>query len=390
VYTATNIDPQRVTAPTRSSHWWTLIVSTITIIATAHLFPLLHLNKPGLIENRILAEAPKLPTSIAQWAAMPRQLDAFVDDNFPPRANMIAGLNYLRYRLGYSGSNKIIVGRDGWLFYDDGSHLGVVSGRVRLDPESMRYWILGLKQRIDYLNRRGIKFYMTIGPVKEDIYPEHRPHWMPKKRVDNEIDDLFRLAHQAGYTQLIDPRPAFLTEKGRQILYDGNDTHWTGLGAYLGYQALMSRVAQDFPDLTPLPLAALNLQPNTDNLPRDLSLMLGIANYVSHDRVSFITLPIHDPARTDFLSPRHDWTAPQVLHTDSPTGKTVVLLRDSFTSEMLPMLKAHFSTIVMAHLQDGLFRTDLIERYHPDAVILVVIEAGMRHVMSMMPELETR
>ncbi|MGK9518008.1 hypothetical protein O6467_24950, partial [Salmonella enterica subsp. enterica] len=84
----------------------------------------------------------------------------------------------------------------------------------------------------------------------------------------------------------------------------------------------------------------------------------------------------HPPEKTTFLSDNHSWVAPQVLHTEAKTGKTLLLLRDSFSTELLPLLKKHFDTIVMAHVQDGFFRTDLIEQFNPDAVAIVVIETG--------------
>lgn len=151
----------------------------------------------------------------------------------------------------------------------------------------------------------------------------------------------------------------------------------------------MTRMAQDFPEMAPLPLSAftpLNL-PSSEQ-PRDLSLMLGIADFVPHDRVTFAGALTHDPDKTTFLSDNHSWVAPQILHTDAKTGKTLLLLRDSFTTELLPFLKTHFETIVMAHLQDGFFRTDLIEKYKPDAVAIVIIETGTRHTMSPMPDLD--
>jgi alginate O-acetyltransferase complex protein AlgJ len=65
---------------------------------------------------------------------------------------------------------------------------------------------------------------------------------------------------------------------------------------------------------------------------------------------------VHDPAKTIFLSERKDWTVPQILLTGAAAGKTLPWIRDSFGSEMLLILKRHFSKIIMVHLQDGFFR----------------------------------
>lgn len=376
---------------TQASYWRALIIGIVLVISAFHLFPLLKLNKPSIAENRVLTVAPELPKSINDWSALPTKLDAYVMDNFPLRDFLISGLNFFRYTLGYSGTSRIIVGQHGWLFYDDGTHLSIMSGGLMLDNASIDYWVRGFQQRAEYLKRKGTKFYFMVAPVKEDIYPEHRPEWMPSNRTTTEIDKIISATKSAGYDQIVDPRGAILKEKNNQKLYDEYDTHWTGLGAYIGYKQLMTRMAQDFPEMAPLPISAFTpLTPLSSEQPRDLSLMLGIADFVPHDRVTFAGALTHDPDKTTFLSDNHSWVAPQILHTDAKTGKTLLLLRDSFTTELLPFLKAHFETIVMAHLQDGFFRTDLIEKYKPDAVAIVIIETGTRHTMSLIPDLDSK
>jgi hypothetical protein len=253
----------------------------------------------------------------------------------------------------------------------------------------MSDWVKGFQQRVNYAERNGAKFYMLLGPVKEDIFPEYRPSWMPGSRVNTEVDDFIRLTRSAGLDQIVDPRPSLLEIKSNKKIWHKYDTHWTGLGAYEGYKALMERISRDFPDLKPLPLSSFTpSQPNPALIPRDLSLMLGVSRFVPHSGVSYATFPLHDPEHTEFLSERKAWPAPQVLYTGSPNGRTLVLMRDSFGTELLPFLKPHFSRIVMSHVQDGFFRRDFIEKYKPDVVVLEVIENGARFTMNISPELE--
>jgi hypothetical protein len=370
----------------RQARGRSLIAWVLAIVVGVHIAGFFGTASSGLQENRVLSTRPGLPKSMSELQGLPEKWDAYLTDNFPLRTRVIEYLNYTRYLLGYSGPSKVVVGRDGWLFYDDGTHMAINAGESWLPPEGMSYWVQGLKQRVDYLQSKNIKFYVLPAPVQEDIYPEHRPSWMPDTRVPTEIDELEKRATAAGLDNIIDVRADLVAEKTKQKLYDAFDTHWTGLGAYLAYRDVLSRMHRDSPDLEPLPITAFKPSDNPPAfVPRGLSLMLGIDNFVPHDRVSFATYPLHDPAKTIFLSDRKDWTAPQILLTGAPGGRTLLLLRDSFGTELLPFLKPHFSKIVMAHVQDGFFRKDLIEEYKPDVVLLEVIETGFRFSMNILP-----
>src|ERR1043165_821225 len=79
------------------------------------------LVRPEIVENRVLAGLPKFPKRLSELGAYSKDMDAYISDNFPARPYFISALNYLRYKAGYSGTSRILVGNDGWLFYDDGS-----------------------------------------------------------------------------------------------------------------------------------------------------------------------------------------------------------------------------------------------------------------------------
>jgi hypothetical protein len=85
------------------------------------------------------------------------------------------------------------------------------------------------------------------------------------------------------------------------------------------------------------------------------------------------------------LTASTDWTAPHVVDTGQ-AGKPVLLMTmDSFSNAFVPFLYSHFSRIVLAHNQDGSWRPDLVERFHPDIVITEVVENGLPTVMNPAP-----
>ena len=112
-----------------AGHWKRLIGSTVALLAAGLLAPLV-VPAPALDENRPLAERPQAPTGLAGLGRLRTEVDAWVADRFPARPHLIGGLNYLRLMIGVSGSPRVIVGRHGWLYLDDGTHLGAARGEV--------------------------------------------------------------------------------------------------------------------------------------------------------------------------------------------------------------------------------------------------------------------
>src|SRR5689334_13192866 len=104
-----------------------LVASVVALMVAAFGLPVL-LPKPDLREGRTLAPIPELSGDLAE---VRRQTDAYVADNFPARRHLISALNFARLQFGVSGSDKVLIGREGWLFYNDGSLLGHGRGAYR-------------------------------------------------------------------------------------------------------------------------------------------------------------------------------------------------------------------------------------------------------------------
>jgi len=118
-------------------------------MAAAWLAPL-WVRPPGIQENRVLAQRPTWPRRLEEMKAFPKAADAYVADRFPIRPHLIGVLNRLRLMAGVSGSSRVIVGRDGWLFFDDDTHLGGARGDPPLLGPQVRSWLITLAGRTEY------------------------------------------------------------------------------------------------------------------------------------------------------------------------------------------------------------------------------------------------
>jgi hypothetical protein len=338
----------------------------------------LNLAPPGLAEQRDLASRPSMPVSLPELVSLPDRTDAYIQDRFPVRQHFIAALNLVRYQLGYSPLAEVVVGLDGWLFYNAGNFFHHMGAR-RLDPASLKAWAGRYTQQVEKMDARHASQFFLIAPEKPSIYPELLPPWLTVSDK-NEIDDLLGAVPAAARERIVFPRAELLAEKQRQPVFGPYDTHWNGFGAYVAYKALMDRMYALRPEAgAPLPISAF--EPShleRSQLPHNLARMIGIGNSVDVDHPSFATEPQHDPARTRFLAKDKDWWDLQVIETDAPNDLTLLFIRDSFSIELLPFVKRHFKTIVLTHGRQGFKRDDLVERFHPDVVLTEAIETSAR------------
>ncbi|WP_300574310.1 hypothetical protein [Phenylobacterium sp.] len=360
-------------------HWQVLIGTVLVLLASAFLAPSF-IPEPGIAENRILAQRPDLPQHLSQISGFMEGADAYVADQFPARPYLIAGFNRLRMLAGVSGSDSVLVGKDGWLFYDNGSHLGAARNDPPITEPEVRAWLQALAGRTEMLQARGVTYLVVVPPLKEVIYPEQAPRWFAGPDPQRAAVTLSTLAEVAdvGEVLYLQAPLAEARERGWKT-FSRHDTHWTGYGAYSGYEALMARLSQIGAADAPLPITAFDdIKLEARRSPADLALMLGVAGFVAVDYPSIDNLDGWAQAKTSYLTDKTDWTAPQIIDTGR-TGKPVLLMsRDSFSNALLPMLLPHFSRIILTHVQDGFWRPDLIDRFAPDVVLLEVLESGVR------------
>lgn len=363
-------------------HWRLLIGTVLALMAAAWIAPRF-VPRPDIQENRILAPKPEWPKRLKDIAAFRKAADPYVADHFPPRPQLIGALNRLRMLVGVSGSSRVIIGRDGWLFFDDDTHLGASRADPPMEASETRAWLTTLAGRTEALKARGIPYLVVAAPVKETIYPQYGPAWFAGPSSDRATLRLPRLAAQAdvGEVLYLHDAVAAATRAGQKT-FSRHDTHWTGYGAYAGYAALVGRLhAMGITD-APRPISDFELvKGGQEHRPRDLALMLGVSSFVPIDFPHIDNPASESRIKTTYLTDKQDWTAPQVIDTGEVGKPTLLMTRDSFSNEILPMMLPHFSRIVVAHNQDGAWRLDLVDRFKPDVVIMEVVEHGLRVMM---------
>lgn len=152
----------------------------------------------------------------------------------------ITGRNWFLYRLaGYIDDDRIVSGKDGWLFHKDQFWRGRCLGDDLLMGGLDEMWVMSALAKA-----AGIDLIFSISPDKAWIYPE-RLHPRATAYVGCKLRTSARWRELAKNRMpgLIDHGEVLLKAKsaGRRVYYP-TDTHWTEAGQALASRQLAQRV----------------------------------------------------------------------------------------------------------------------------------------------------
>ena len=308
-------------------------------------------------EGRRLAPAPAWPVDLAGWAALPREVDAYVKDRFGLRHAMIKLHRDLSHPLVMKVNTAALTGRSGRLFYEGNEMLRQSAGQVLRDERISE--TVGLLAEIrDRLAKDGVKFLVTVPPNSSTIYQDDVPYWAQSHGRRTEYD-LFLADLKARGIKTVDLRPALTEARNEGEVYLMNDAHWTALGAIAGFNAVAE--ADGHPDWAIDPKTSLGAPAVRKG--GDIARILGIQDEVSETtRPIMLPEPKTDEALTPGPMPDH------VVTTGRP-GPTILIIGDSYTASYFPlMLAQHVGRAIWIHHHECGFDWSVVEKFHPDEV----------------------
>lgn len=310
----------------------------------------------SLTEQRPLAAAPSLPRTLAELFAMPQQVSAFLTDHFGLRGSLIKADAVIRHYYLASGNGLVFVGEDRSLFYRGDHLLQSSSGvDVRSDQVVATADLLARMQTI--LAARGIEFLVASPPNSATIYPERLPHWLQTQGRPTEYD-LFVDALRQRNVRFVDLRPELLAARSSGQLYWKYDSHWTPLGALIGFNAVVAAAG-----LPGWQIAPAEVRGPTVASTSDLARMLDLTGWLTE---SSNTLPTLRVASYRELTPQPFAT---FVVTARHPGPTVLIIGDSFTGDIfIPFVTRNAGRYIWMHHQFCGFDWTTIDRLHPDIV----------------------
>ena len=327
-----------------------------------------NLDARSVEENRMLAKWPL-------WADFHvlagdnyfKALEGWFNDRFNQRDRLTKYAFNLDARINNTHENDhALMGKENWIFTKERNSIGNFQNTSSLSDNEKEQLTATFSTINTWCLAHGIKLYIYIAPDKNQIYGEFYPDNIKKIGKENQADQIAACL-RAIKIPVIYPRQELLANKSRGLLYYKNDTHWSDLGAYYGYVALVNSLHKDFPDLQPVPASNLRLQ-NHVNQDKDLARMLNM-EVPEYDTLQY-QVPSVIKSTAQVVEKVSGSDKAKIVA--NPNGKhKIFFISDSFTGAMRPFLNETFARVVYSGT-DHLFAPEipLIIKEKPEILVI--------------------
>lgn len=335
-------------------------------------------------ENRALAPAPKWGQALTSSTRFMRDLKAYLPDHYGFRGSLVRGHALLTLKgLGSSPSTRVLLGKEGWLFYNDEGITDQYRGLKPFTEPELQRWQRLLERRRAWCAQQGATYLFVVAPNTHSIYPEFLPDAVTQLRRDGRLDQL--LAHlkaQGSPVQILDLRTPLRAAKATERVYDRTDTHWNARGAFVAAQEIARALG--------LPLADRAAFRETRELREggDLAGMLGLKGDFQEEVLGLT--PASPVGRLVPWSPEAmaavRGRCNDAADSTGGLGPTAVVFHDSFGLLLRPFLAERFARATYMWNVIG-FEQEPILSLRPAFVIQEVTE---RYLMRDLTEAEGR
>ncbi len=358
-----------------------LILIFIVLLVMPTVLGIFARSDVGADEKRQLAQFPV--ASETEYANYTAELTDYYSDHLPLRPFLIKTWSIINYKVfGQAVGEQVIVGDDGWLFYNpvnEGTRDTIrgYMGTDQLSEQELTRIKSGLLNVKSWCDDAGSKMAVLIVPDKERIYSEYMPDCYGEPCEVSRGQQVVDVMSDTD-VQVIYLKDDFLTAKSSvdELLYYKHDSHWTGVAAYIGAAKLGECLGDELPAISSLQVKEI---PPMEN---DLAVLAGLGDYLPQD----VDYAVGDAkAFSDFLPGEQGelWTPWRTENVDG-NGLKLMMVRDSFGMELWPYLHQDYSCTLGVYRYDSdwtYYPREYIKNEAPDVFVMEVSESLIRDLL---------
>ena len=332
-------------------------------------------------EKRELASKPEFKID----KEYPQLFEQYYNDNFGLRSFFVNWNSKIKVDLFRTSPKPAVAlfGKEGFMFYNlksDAIFRSYTNTNL-VTPQSLENAYHKQVEIKEMFASKGIQYIVGFFPDKHTIYPEMLPFSMNKQiEYPTSFADQATAYFKSKDFTLVDVREDILKEKKQRQLYYKLDTHWNPYGAYIGYVSLCNQTYSTL-GLTPYDLNYFDIT-YSEERNGDLTDLIGRDKIDSYaDTVPHFTLK-DSSIGYKLLDNNGEYPDRTVitLNENCDNTKTVVVFRDSFSTELVKFLSLHYHKVI--YIWDPTLDIQLIEKINPDIVMLLGVERSLNHILS--------
>ncbi len=339
------------------------------------------------LENRLLQTRPELVLEELFDGSYQEHYEAYLNDQMPGRDGWVRAAAKMEQLVGKTDINGVYIGKDGYLL----EKFDVASYDAAQVKENIAFLSRFLNAAVQRYGKERVSCMML--PDKAGAMPDKLPAYAADSTVQEK-------AALAGLTQSLD-EPDILLDMQPELfkhqdayLYYRTDHHWTTLGAYYAYQKWADQTGHKA-----FSLDSFQIETVFDDF-------YGTSYNKAHiqvpmDRIELFHSPFEDGITVDdgenvsasfydleaaaegfdryrvFFSKN---TAKIRITTKAATGRSLLVVKDSFANCFVPFLAGDYEEIIMVDCRYGNENVNDILKQH-DKITDVLILYNIRKFM---------
>lgn len=334
-----------------------------------------------LFEKRLPVAMPDMPKNFAEVKEFPRQFENFFNDNYGGRKTLITINSHMMDKVfNESPDARAVIGKDGWLYFDNHNSLLDATGRAQISDEMIARGVESFGRNWQKMRAKNINYLLVIAADKSTIYPEFLPDYIVAKgphRIDK-----FLTALKAKYPDfpVVDLRPTLLAAKKNEIIYHKTDTHWNKRGAHYGYVEIMHALAKKDRRFVPH-LRDKYLNKEDEMLRGDISdIMNSQAENINYDLVP--KDGVHYQRNGEIEAQLKHFHKIMVFETANKDLPVLFSYKDSFFAYLNEFVPSHFSRSIYANEFPCDLNYEILKNQRPDVVIQEFWEGRLEVILS--------
>jgi hypothetical protein len=307
------------------------------------------------LNNRRPEPFPALPAGVdvenldRLWL-LRKRMAYYMDNVFGLRAELVTLSARIKMLMGLSAVDTMVAGRDGWHFLKTPEDiLDQYRGIKPLTAAALDAWIDTMEQRQRDVEALNAAFIVFIAPDQQTVYPDYMPKWATRVGPTRLDQIMQRLKERGSQLKLVDPRAAMQAARNRGLkLYSAYESHWTSLGAYVGYSTIMQRAAGSLPSIRMLSESDFDVGSVTIRWPMP---------------------PVMETLPTLTLKP---------VQSPNDRSSNILIVGDSFAGPLRSFFDATFQSVIVTANIDR-FPSEEIRQQRPALVVYETAERFLGH-----------